>query len=381
MQDVELDRVLAGLRRFPDVEAPNLFAHDASDRLLLETAEEYLRPGTRLAVIGDRYGALTLGALAALDTGGIRVAQDLHSGRSALERNAAAAGYEGRFESCPPGPGLFAPELFDGAGLVLLQLPRSLAELEEIADAVARHAPEDTVLLAGGRVKHMSLGMNSVLERYFETVQPQLARRKSRVLVARGPKRPAGTPRFPVLEQVPELGITVASHGAAFSGGKLDIGTRFLLSFLDHMPDAGHAVDLGCGTGILATMYARSHPGAKVTATDQSAAAVASAAATAAANGLADRIAVVHDDAMSGFESSSVDLILLNPPFHLGASVHAGAALKMFEAAARVLAPRGELWTVYNSHLQYRPALERLIGATEEVGRNPKFTVTRSVKA
>ncbi|WP_115788671.1 class I SAM-dependent methyltransferase [Arthrobacter silvisoli] len=381
MQDVELDRVLAGLRRFPDIEAPNLFAHDASDRLLLETAEEHLRPGTRVAVVGDRYGALTLGALAALDIGGIRVAQDLHSGRSALERNAAAAGYEGRFESCPPGPGLYVPELFDGAGLVLLQLPRSLAELEEIADAVVRHAPEDTVLLAGGRVKHMSLGMNGVLERYFDTVQPQLARRKSRVLVARGPKRPAGAARFPALEQVPELGITVAAHGAAFSGGKLDIGTRFLLSFLDRMPDAGHAVDLGCGTGILATMYARSHPDARVTATDQSAAAVASAAATAAANGLGDRIAVVHDDAMSGFEAGSADLILLNPPFHLGASVHAGAALKMFEAAARVLAPGGELWTVYNSHLQYRPALERLVGATEEVGRNPKFTVTRSVKA
>lgn len=83
---------------------------------------------------------------------------------------------------------------------------------------------------------------------------------------------------------------------------------------------------------------------------------------------------------MSGFEPGSADLVLLNPPFHLGASVHAGAAMKMFEAAARVLAPGGELWTVYNSHLQYRLALERLIGPTTEVGRNPKFTVTRSVK-
>jgi len=72
---------------------------------------------------------------------------------------------------------------------------------------------------------------------------------------------------------------------------------------------------------------------------------------------------------------------LLNPPFHLGASVHAGAALKMFQAAARVLAPGGELWTVYNSHLQYRAALERNIGPTVEEGRNPKFTVTRSRKS
>ncbi|OFI39447.1 SAM-dependent methyltransferase [Arthrobacter sp. SW1] len=383
MREAELEGILAGLRRFPDVEAPNLFAHDATDRLLVETAAEHLAPGARLAVVGDRYGALTLGALAALDVSGVRVAQDLYSGRSALQRNAEAAGLAGRFESVGPGEGggLYGARLFEDASVVLLQLPRSLAELEEIADAVARHAPDDAVLLAGGRVKHMSLGMNSVLERFFESVQPQLAERKSRVLVARGPKRPAGPPRFPVLDEVAELGITVASHGAAFSGGKLDIGTRFLLSFLDRMPDARHAVDLGCGTGILAAMYARSHPRARVTATDQSAAAVASSTATAVANGLAGRIAVVHDDAMSGFGEGSADLILLNPPFHLGASVHAGAALKMFEAAARVLAPGGELWTVYNSHLQYRPALERLIGATTELGRNPKFTVTRSIKA
>ena len=54
--------------------------------------------------------------------------------------------------------------------------------------------------------------------------------------------------------------------------------------------------------------------------------------------------------------------------------MHAGAGIKLIEAAARVLAPGGELWTVFNSHLHYQPALERLVGPTREVGRNPKFT-------
>ena len=40
---------------------------------------------------------------------------------------------------------------------------------------------------------------------------------------------------------------------------------------------------------------------------------------------------------------------MCNPPFHLGGAVHAGAAMKLFDAAARVLAPGGELWTVFNS--------------------------------
>jgi 16S rRNA (guanine1207-N2)-methyltransferase len=372
----DLDALFSNLGRYPDVEAPNLMAHDATDRLLLDHAAGYVGDGTRFTVVGDRYGALTLGTVAGLGVGHVRVHQDLYTGRLALARNAADAGLEGRYTSFE-----LVPELLAGANVVLLQLPKSLAELEEIVDAVARHAAEDAVLLAGGRVKHMSLSMNAVLEKYFSTVQPQLASRKSRVLLATGSLRPTGPAPYPAMQYLPEAGIEVCAHGAVFSGARLDIGTRYLLTFLDRIPEAARAVDLGCGTGILATMYARRHPAARVLATDQSAAAVASARGTIAANSVAGQVTVIHDDAMSTFEPASADLVLLNPPFHIGASVHAGAALKMFEAAARVLAPGGELWTVWNSHLQYRPALERLVGATVEVGRNPKFTVTRSVKA
>ncbi|WP_346960293.1 methyltransferase [uncultured Arthrobacter sp.] len=385
MADNKLESLFSRLRRFPDVEAANLQAWDATDRLLLDTVAELrsagrLAPAGGTAVVGDRYGALTLGMLAlgwqgaGADTRPVRVHEDLITGERALRNNAEATGLTAGFEQLP------LAEALDGASLVLLQLPRSLAELEEIADAVVRHAAPDVVLLAGGRVKHMSLGMNAVLERYFGEVQPQLARQKSRILLARAANPAAGDPPFPVMEWNAGLGLTVCARGAVFAGTGLDIGTRFLLDFLPEMPSVGHAVDLGCGTGILAALYARSHPDARVTATDRSAAAVESAAATARANGLEGRIEVLHDDAMSTLPDASAELVLLNPPFHLGAAVHAGAGIKLIEAAARVLAPGGELWTVFNSHLQYRPALERLVGPTREVGRNPKFTVTASVR-
>lgn len=365
--------VLAGLRRFPDVEAPNLQAWDATDKLLLETASELLTPESRIAVIGDRYGALTLGALAGYGVRDVKVHQDLITGERALRNNAAGLGIDAGFEQLPLGAALFVD-----ADVVLLQLPRTLAELEEAADAVARYAAPDTVLLAGGRIKHMSLGMNSVLQRYFNDVQPQLARQKSRVLIARDAKPVTGPPPFPVADSNSELDLTVCARGAVFAGTKLDIGTRFLLRYVPDMPSVPHVVDLGCGTGILAAMYARSHPESNVTATDQSAAAVDSARATAEANGLAGQITVLQDDAMDSLPDGSAGLILLNPPFHLGASVHAGAGIKMFRAAGRVLAPGGELWTVYNSHLQYLPALERFVGPTRVAGRNAKFTVAVS---
>jgi len=115
-----------------------------------------------------------------------------------------------------------------------------------------------------------------------------------------------------------------------------------------------------------------------VLAVDQSAAAVASAAATAEANGLADRIRVLRDDAAGTVPDRSVDLVVCNPPFHVGAAVVTGVADRLFAAAARVLRPGGELWTVYNSALRYKPTLGRLVGPTTVATQTPKFTVTVS---
>ena len=73
------------LRRTPDIEAPNLFAADATDRLLLDLAAPAIAdasPGD-VVVVGDRYGGLTLGA-AALEARQIRVHQDSYTSELAL---------------------------------------------------------------------------------------------------------------------------------------------------------------------------------------------------------------------------------------------------------------------------------------------------------
>ncbi|HWK76791.1 class I SAM-dependent methyltransferase [Microbacterium sp.] len=402
-----MDFSYAALRRFPDVEAPNLQAWDATDELLVARALVASMAGDEIAVIGDEYGAITL-ALADAGMRGIRVHQDLATGRRALVRNAAALGFRtaGASVECELGP-----ELLEGARLVLLQLPKSLAELEEIVDAVARWAAPDVTLIAGGRVKHMTLTQNEVLGRSFETVQPQRAERKSRLIVATGARDVPAEPPYPVTSAVEAPGLdrplTLVAHGGAFAGSKLDIGTRVLLEVLAFPaqlrrnaadgPKPGRddanpgktsgvmqaavtetVVDLGCGTGALAATYALTHPGARIIATDRSAAAVASARATMAANRIT--AVVTHDDAGSEIPDQSADLVLLNPPFHLGASIHTGAAIRLFEAAARILKPGGELLTVYNSHLAYKQELNRTIGPTQQLHRTPKFTVTRSIR-
>lgn len=372
---LDYETVLTGLRRRPDAEAPNLFAVDAADRLVLDTVDEVVTDlsSRTIAVVGDRYGALTLGLAARFGVEGIRVHQDSITGEHALARNAAEVGLEHTFVSHALGQ-----QLFDGVDLVVMQLPRSLAELTETAETTARFASPEVRVFAAGRDKHMTPAMNTVLGTSFESVTAGRGRQKARVVTASQPVAPR-TPTFPVTEFHRDIDLTVVAHGAVFAGAKLDIGTRFLATFVPRMkPDAGTIVDLGCGTGILACVAARSHCAARTMATDRSAGAVASARATASANGL--EIDVFRDDAMATLPASSVDLIVCNPPFHEGASLHTGSANKMFSAAGRVLAPGGELWTVYNTHLGYRRALMDEVGPTETVGRNAKFTVTRSVR-
>ncbi len=359
------------LRRSPDVEAPDLVAVDATDRLLLDEAAAAIAaaPGA-VVVVDDSHGALTLGAVALHGATGVRVHQDLRVGELALAANAERTGSTGSYTQ----HGLDA-DLVRGARVVLVQAPKSLDALREIAETVAAGADPSVTVYVGGRVKHMTHAMNAVLADSFDAVHATLARQKSRVLVATGPR--PGASSFPRVAEHPDLGITVAAHGAAFAGTKVDLGTRALLAALPAQ-GSGLAVDLGCGTGVLAVALARA--GFDVLAGDASAAAVASARATVQVNGVADRVTVVRDDALAGVEPGTVDLVACNPPFHQGTTVHAGIAERLFEAAARVLRPGGQLLTVYNSHLPHRDALRRIVGPTRQVSRDPRFTVTASTK-
>jgi len=365
-----VDFSLERLRRRPDVEGPGLVAVDAADRLLLDEsadARAALGPG-ELVTIGDAYGALTLASAAAGLTG-IRSHHDALTGEHALHANAADAGLDGTYAVHD-----LDASLVTGARVVLVRLPRSLDALRDIAGLIAAHAAPDVVVYAGGRIKHMTLAMNDALRAHFSQLDITHARQKSRVLIARGPHD--GRDPEPVARTYD--GLTVCAYGGAFAGATVDIGTRLLLA---HLPAqiTGPAIDLACGTGIIAATLGLRHPDLEVMATDQSAAAVASARATIAANGLADRVRVARDDLLGAVADASAGFIALNPPFHSGAAVTDDLAPRFFRDAARVLRPGGELWVVWNSGLRYRAALDRLVGPTRQIARNAKFTVTASV--
>ncbi|HUH63866.1 MAG TPA: peptide chain release factor N(5)-glutamine methyltransferase [Terracidiphilus sp.] len=74
-------------------------------------------------------------------------------------------------------------------------------------------------------------------------------------------------------------------------------------------------VDVGCGSGAIAVALAHSLPGARVTATDISAGALAIARENAARNGVDGRIRFLQGDLLELVAGERFELIVSNPPY------------------------------------------------------------------
>ncbi len=324
---------------------------DAVARLILDEAGPLPR---RVVVVDDVAGALTSAALAA----GCEVETWCDDVRDEAD--------------VPPENRLSELTSAD-ADLVLWRLPRALNAVDDIGQRLAAGASPNLRVVAGARVKHMTPAQNDELARHFSSVRASLGRDKSRVLHASGAV--SGADRWPRQRFDEELGLYVVSRGTVFNTNRLDAGTRLLLDALDaHRPDPGdRALDWGSGSGIIASWLAR--VGFDVTATDVCADAVESTSLTATANGLS--VSTLRLDGLGGLDVGSVDLLVTNPPFHVGSAKDSTPTLEMFAQARDALAPGGELWAVWNSHLPYLPLL-RGIGPTRIVARDRSFIVSRT---
>lgn len=279
----------------------------------------------------------------------------------------------------PDDPFAELAEALTGADLVWMLLPKSLGALDEYCGLVARHASPQVQVLAAGREKHLNRSMNEVLEAHFEQVRASLGRNKSRVLHASAP-RPQEAPGWPRHAHHEGIGLDLWAHGNTFAGTKPDPGTRLLLDQLpalcEGLPSGLRVLDLGCGNGTIVTTLGRLRPDWTLLATDNSRAAVAATRLTSAANGV--EAGALLADGLSGWPDATLDLVVTNPPFHVGHAKDSSAALGFFDELARVLRPGGQVWCVFNSHLPWLGTLRRQVGTSEVIAQNPKFTVTRS---
>ena len=160
-----------------------------------------------------------------------------------------------------------------------------------------------------------------------------------------------------------------------FAASKLDAGTRLLLEALEvRVTDV--ALDLGCGAGYIGAYIARHAIKGQVTMVDASLAAVDAARHMIEQNGLTNAQVLPGDGAQDLLEQR-FDLVVTNPPFHVGGIQTTAIAERFIREAAKVLRPRGRFYLVANRFLKYEPTMHEHFKVVEEVAGDKRFKVLR----
>lgn len=283
------------------------------------------------------------------------------------------------------------------ADVALVRIPTSLDHLDEYAGWA--HASGVQRIAGVAREKDLTRRMNDVLGRWFHEVRASRGRDKHRVLHASGPREvPAVPPEARWPRRVRRDGLTIVAHGGTFGTTKLDPGSRLLLGQVGAIrawaaasPRPLRMLDVGSGNGTLSAELARAVPEAHLTAVDLSWAGAAATEATLEANtgvrpaatgDISATTTVVWGDALDLLrQSDPFDLIVTNPPFHLGVAKDSTFTRELLRLAPSRLLPAGQLWVVHNTHLPWLPLLRERHPSAERVAQDRQFSVIRWVNA
>ena len=384
------------LSRVPRAGKRPLRAWDAADEYVLDDLADLATieadiEGANTIIIGDSFGALACG----LASFGPIVINESAAGRQAISENLEASNLTPevvagvRVQSILDLDETMSDRPFD---LVIIKIPKATPQLVEILHILRPHLTASTRIIGAGMAKHIHTSTIDAFEKVIGPTTTSLAKKKARliqvVLAADRTPRPNPWPKTWKAH-----GHTLINHGGGFSPNKLDPGTSLLLDSLRSIDelipeDAAidgapfRVVDLGCGNGIVGLYLAAIADQAAVEhhvhAVDDSALAIKAATASWMASRPAGAGGVDFHHAhrlVNVLEPASVDLVVVNPPFHEDRVLGDEVAWSMFVDAHKVLRPGGKLVVVGNRHLAYHAKLKKIFGSANNVGSNAKFVV------
>lgn len=354
---------LHSLKRYPFKKNELLKAYNSADEFLIK--ETYARDllNKKILIINDHYGALTkllerFNVTSYTDSYISSKSIEINCGSSQLKINNIKE-FKGKYD------------------IVLIQIPKNMSFFEDILMNLTSHLHPDTEIICGAMIKHLAPASFTLLEKYIGPTKASLAQKKARLIYSSFTKS-AVTSSYPLTIQLDFFDRKIINHSNVFSRDKLDIGTRF---FLEYIPQGDYKtiLDLGCGNGIVGIKAKINNPNAKIIFSDESFMSIESARANYK-NYFEDQADFYWTNCFENQSKNSLDLVLCNPPFHLGHNIEDGISTQMFTDAYKSLKQNGIIRVVGNSHLAYQLKLKKIFGNSQIISTNNKFIICESIK-
>jgi 16S rRNA (guanine1207-N2)-methyltransferase len=344
------------------MEDHNLLAHLLSDTVQLAADCQVL-------ILNSALDPFVFDAAQQLSAGTITLAEDnvaaLQLAQTAIARMGSLASQRVQHIAFHRYLSHYAPDTMDVAVMNLLYQPSNVFVAYGLDVAQYALKPGGRLYVAGAKDR----GILSVAKR----MQERFGNAET-LVISKGQRVICSTQRegYRSLRDLTGLVSTV------FAGGKLDEGTQLLLEALEvHKTD--EALDIGCGAGFIGIHIAVLASKGMVTMVDASLAAVDAARAMIEQRGLTN-IRVLASDGAQAVLSQKFDLVVTNPPFHLGGVQTRETAERFIREAAQVLLPRGRFYLVANRFLKYEPVMRACFKTVEEVRGNARYKVLRCMQ-
>ena len=267
----------------------------------------------------------------------------------------------------------FLGAVANSAQSAVVYLPKSKALIDmTLAFVSGIVVSGGTVVLAGSK----KAGIESA-KKWYEThigpVDQKIVGNHSALYVGKN-RQLGGTKKledflsyFPITFK--DISLEIANLPGVFSAKELDAGTKLLLEHTPYVPKK--VLDIGCGGGVIGSLYKKIVPRSAVTMADMNKLAVRATQETLKRNSLEAN--VIESDIFANI-AGTFDIILCNPPFHTGIETDYSFMDRFARDARKHLNVGGEIYIVANSFLAYQPTLEK-IGSTEVLVDNGKFRV------
>lgn len=172
--------------------------------------------------------------------------------------------------------------------------------------------------------------------------------------------------------------FTLATRPGVFSWEHLDEATGILADLM-RIDNGESVLDLGCGAGALGVVAARETPDGRVLLLDADADAVRCATRTATL-ARCRNVQVRASDVASAAHGATFDVVVSNPPFHLGKGTELAIPRAFIEQAWASLVPGGRLYLVANRTLPYERLIAECFGEVRTAHDGRRFKVIGGVR-